>query len=284
MLKVLENFAETLATNEMQQFVPQLQVNILEAVQLDASQRNEKNARIGTAVAAGVRFESTVKDHKIMWPLGKNWIDTYMAWNMVFVAGHLPLYILAKLITPATTCTASVDDGQDWIANRILSLAITVSMTVKEPKPTLTIPKDVIRNIASTKRLEVQGVFASTRSSMVATLVEHLFDQAPITNPANDAVEEMLYRLCGKFCQEGHWRVSETDPFSYMSDSQFRIYFGFACWVTLNLTGNCLEIFLWLYVLKIPWRFGGDLLNLWLLCSCSRLLGSVATRTFLLSL
>jgi len=47
------------------------------------------------------------------------------------------------------------------------------------------------------------------------------------------------------------WRITDSIPTSQMTDEQFKIYVGFVLWVTVELAGIGLEVFVWWHFVQI---------------------------------
>eukprot|EP00978_Attheya_sp_CCMP212_P006492 scaffold14911_cov54-Attheya_sp.AAC.2 len=104
-----------------------LQINILEAVKLDAQFGHEANARVGIALAAAVKFKPRVDDHELVYKLGKEWIDAYIAWNLAFVLGDLPANKVVKLLIPSVVCPSSPPlNGDRFFTARIISSSLAL--------------------------------------------------------------------------------------------------------------------------------------------------------------
>jgi hypothetical protein len=113
-----------------------IQLNIIEAVKTESDGGLKDNGYVGISVAAhmtgsGEKF-SVDNDLSPRWRLGKDWIDSYTAWNMAFVTSNLPQRqgSAGKLLIPSILCTtdevgeASVSDL--WMASRVYSLFLSI--------------------------------------------------------------------------------------------------------------------------------------------------------------
>ena len=112
-----------IATNTQQYGADKsLMINILETVKLDIMNGNDDNARVGIALAANVGFEPSYENQQMEYPLGKDWVDAYISWNLAFVTSINTSP--AKLLIPSVACAATKDDGRDFIHRRTYSLGL----------------------------------------------------------------------------------------------------------------------------------------------------------------
>lgn len=112
--------------------IKQLLIKILEAVKLDIDRGMTQNARVGLSLAAALRNGKVshgiyVKDHKMTWPLGRNWVDAYISWNMAFILGYWRPSMLYKLMIPSIANEMTSDYSRDDFSfARIIFLAISL--------------------------------------------------------------------------------------------------------------------------------------------------------------
>jgi hypothetical protein len=111
-----------------------LEMNILEAGHTDAEHGFEDNAAVSIMLAHWAkgrgplsRLDATRSNNRYLWPLGKSWVDLYIAWNAAFVtqlseADAVPA--LTILALPSTLCTSEEyqTSGQEFLVPRAVSL------------------------------------------------------------------------------------------------------------------------------------------------------------------
>lgn len=175
-----------------------LSMNILEAVKTGALRGHEANARLGLALASTIPFTSHVNDQEIRWMLGKPWIDAYITWNMAFIVEGLSYLALAKLSIPSVICASSDDKGENWIIKRAISLALSLMFILQEPATAVDLPADVLESIQTTFSLERKPNIVRQRFSVGDALGDTNRKTASITSPSRNAVETLLYNLCGQ--------------------------------------------------------------------------------------
>ena len=104
-----------------------LQTNILEAVKLDAVLGNHGNALSGLALAAAVNFDPLVAENDVKWRLGAEWVESYIAWNMIFVMAVGDLTYLPKLSIPSISCSVHTSkEGEGFLLARTISLSLSL--------------------------------------------------------------------------------------------------------------------------------------------------------------
>ena len=259
----MQRFGNAIATNQHISVAAYLQTNILEAVKLDITIGHDANARVGMAVAARVPFDLVTLDQEPKWGLGKVWIDSYMAWNMAFVASNLPPTLLAKLLIPTVACQSQVNEGEEWMVSRVISLAISLMLLVDSPTEPVDIPNDAIERIKVMHDTHaiLEGI-STERSATGEALGKSNLQTVQLTSPSRSLVESVLYRLCAGQCHDGSWAITDSVPHAKMSDHQVLVYTAFVVWLTVLLSGLGLELFFWIYYLdtwceqhEALWRF-----------------------------
>ena len=65
----------------------------------------------------------------------------------------------------------------------------------------------------------------------------------------------MMYDVCGEFCHEPSWKISDSGLASIIfdEDDDFFVYLGFINWLTVVFTGIALEMFMSLFYFKNGW-------------------------------
>jgi hypothetical protein len=114
-----------------------LQLNILEATAVDLENGLQYNALTGLSVASfvtarGRQTQALTTTHSdgsasvnVHWPLGKDWTDAYMTWNMAYVLSHLHNHgHMVKLVIPSVLCTSETAD--EWTSARTYSLFLVL--------------------------------------------------------------------------------------------------------------------------------------------------------------
>ncbi|CAB9524730.1 expressed unknown protein [Seminavis robusta] len=233
-----------------------LQINILEAVKVDASLGYRDNARVGLALASAVSVGPVVTDHVVHWKLGREWVEAYLSWNMAFISGSLPLNLIIKLMIPAVSCTAmETPDGNGFIAPRTLSLALALMHEF----PSMTELKDLVdkHNSSADGGLDVTTIeslhtfYHSSQSlskdhfDMAHVMGKSNLQHSILPSPSKDTVERMLHSLCGTSCYDGSYTMSWTSIESHLNDEDFKTYIGVILYMTAMLTGLGLEFFGW---------------------------------------
>uniref|UniRef100_A0A6T7I481 Uncharacterized protein n=1 Tax=Attheya septentrionalis TaxID=420275 RepID=A0A6T7I481_9STRA len=252
----LQSFGKIVAENKASSDMAfLLQMNILEAVKIDIDIGNDANARVGLALAASVQFNPFVENNKAKWRLGTEWVNAYIAWNFGFVVGSVSLDKINKLLIPSVTCTANTRQGEDFIAARVISLALTLLHWYQPPKPGI--------DISYEKREAIQEFFEEQKTSSRPSQIKYSkistaigvanLNRAIIASPSSDTVEKMLYELCAEECHDTSWQLSDTNPISKMSDDDFQLYVGFVIWGTVLIAGLGLELLVWRVFLQDNW-------------------------------
>ena len=266
----LEGLGQMIASNNAP--IPgqhkELQTNILEAVKLDALHGFESNALVGITLAATAKFDSVMKDQKVSWALGQDWVDSYSSWNLVFILGNVPVHAIPKLLIPSVSCNIGSEHGKDFMAARIVSLALYMMQSIDEPLPSSAINEtsfffsmeSYIALTDSPPRLSQTAVGAL----LVNQLGEDLARHSVLHRPSTDTVEHMLHDLCGGNCHDGSWKVTDTIPTSNLDHEQFQVYLGFILWITCLLAGIGSELLVYiLYLKQDGWTEGND--RMWIM-------------------
>lgn len=209
---LLKSFGRAMATNTaVAEYVPILGINILEAVLLDSVLGFENNARVGLALASALSFEGVIDDHdhKLKWRLGEEWIGGYMTWNTAFVLGSIPLHVLPKLLIPSTTCSATANQGEDWVLNRVISLALALmSAGIVEPSKEVSLPDLAILSVLESFSSIISQQDDSSRSILAEKVGESNIKTLLVPIPTKRKIEVMLNALCGGACS---WQ-QDTHP------------------------------------------------------------------------
>lgn len=259
----LKVYADSLSANIPPPAVQySLQINILEAVKLDIILGLEEKARVGLALAAAVRFGPTVEDHRLSWRLGKDWVDAYLAWNMAFVTGTVPPTFLSKLIIPAVSCTLRSEEGEDFIMARAVSLASSM-MQIQTPLLSGISAEEPYKVKAMEQYYASQTLMSPEKSTLASTFGSINIKSLVLPTPSADAVEKMLFTLCGGRCHTASWKGADSNPVTRLSDDKFHVYLGYALWITCLLAGLGLELLVllsffqdgWSNDFEIRWRF-----------------------------
>jgi len=261
-------FGKAISENEILKSKASLQLNILEAVKLDAINGHIENARVGLALAAAVYFEGFTEGNHQKWRLGKEWVDSYIVWNMVFVSSTLPWDALGKLIIPSISCASSDSYlGEVFISRRVVSLSLhlmhSFSITGGE------------KYITSEEVIALQNFYASQRAPDIPIKRFHLIHAmgnislktASIANPSQKVIEKMLYTLCGESCHEESWKITSSNPVSKLNATTFQLYVGFILLITCVFAGIGLELLVGLLFLRNGWTEGHE--HLWRLAQFS---------------
>ena len=104
-----------------------LATNILEAVSLELRDGIHPNAELGTALAIGaVGPTPYINDdtRQWKWPLGKAWVDAYIAWNLEYVSRFETVHHFPKLIIPSVACNVPDVYAEDFVNARAISLKV----------------------------------------------------------------------------------------------------------------------------------------------------------------
>ena len=134
-------------------------MNILEATHVDHMHHIDGNHALGIALAAdsATQYPTADATGRIIWPFGKDWIDSYMAWNMNYVAQFGEVHYFAKLTIPSVMCSTPMASAGDswlapnpdsWLSARAVSLKASIAFLANWRK-------DVIANGRRLKSLSV---------------------------------------------------------------------------------------------------------------------------------
>ena len=231
-----------------------LQINILKAVKLDALRGFESNALVGIDLAATAKFDSVVKDQKVSWALGQDWVDSYSSWNLLFILGNVPVHAIQQLLIPSVSCNIGSEHGKDFMAARIVSLALFMMQSIDEPLPSSAINEtSVLSSMESYYALTDSPPRLSQTAAgalLVNQLGEDLARHSVLNRPSADTVEHMLHDLCGGNCHDGSWKVTDTIPTSNLDHEQFQVYTGLFLWITCLLAGIGSELLVYILYLK----------------------------------
>ena len=237
-----------------------LQTNILEAVKMDIVNGNDDNARVGIALAANVGFEPVYQNHRLEWPLGKDWVDAYISWNTAFVFSMMHT-MPSKLIIPSVACAAVRDEGRDFIHRRIFSLAASflnlLLMDNLDRFDSEHLAGDIDpMKIANIKKAQHSFASASgVRDALVASAGKASLENAVLSNPSQDRVEKMFHTLCGNFCEGlDQWRVSRSYLSDHIDDEDYSVYMAVVVWGTVLMTGLGFELTVWVMFLQSGWE------------------------------
>ena len=229
-------------------------INILEAVKLDIMNGNDDNARVGIALAANVGFEPSYENQRMEYPLGKDWVDAYISWNLAFVTSINASP--AKLLVPSVACAATKDDGRDFIQRRTYSLGLhflklLLLNDVAEGKFLDVVEQEVVSNV-----MEVYAKLASVdRDDITKAEGKANLDNIVLSNPSQDTVERMFHELCGNFCHGlDQWRGSRTFITDYIDNDDYPLYMAVIVWITIIFTGLGFELTVWVLFLKKGWN------------------------------
>ena len=258
---------------ESQAFRRALQLNILEAVKFDEISGNEANSRVGLALASDIRFGPYSRGQELRWPLGKAWVDDYLAWNLAFTVQLKKSP--AKLLMPSVACsTIESDKAEDFVHLHFVSLALSFldnlrSLSSIYNDDTALLPFNVdtnnkIRNILHSHEMLIGSIddeaVYETQPYLTAIFGDAFVKATTIRNPSSDVIERTLYELCGQFCHgDDQWKVSSTIPiFSDLGDVQFTAFVCFVVWMTGLLGGIGGELIVWIYFLQVQegWHKG----------------------------
>ena len=244
-----------------------LQVNILEAVKEALRLELETNARVGMALAAAVQFDLAINDdYTVTWPLGRDWLHSYMTWNLVFVTKAVPLYSIAKLVIPEVTCSTLERQGDDWILGRTLSLALSLTLIPKSPRKDLGISGKEAEGIL--QRVNAEWDHRPVPRPNSTRLAEVNLRNHAIDSPPPDTVEEMLYDACGEFCYGPSWGMTDSIVHAHMTEQSFNIYLGFIFWLVVVSSGLGLEILFWATFLSSA-RWSEAMQKRWIWAQCT---------------
>jgi hypothetical protein len=248
-----KQLAESLATNTpSSSFTSSLQVNLLEAAQVDVTRGNGANARVAVALAAATKIPPVFEDHSMDWRLGTDWTESYMTWLMASTLASSPTGHLRSMMIPSVMCTVRSSHGEDFMVRQTISLALSTMML---DRPLLDENQKKDGDIATNDIHEYyyqRGV--NTRSPLASAVGESNLKAAILPTPSSDAVGVVLSNLCAGICPEDSWGPSDSAPLANLDDTEFRVYVGFIIWINALLAGFGLELLVWLlYLNKDGW-------------------------------
>ena len=119
-----------------------LAINILEATKVDAElPGGTMNTEVGLALArdAQIALPRVDGDRRQITPLGKDYVDAYVAWNLAYVLEFADLEYVYKLLIPSCACSDDAHHAPHghaglWKGRRVYSLFLMMRiLTAPEP-------------------------------------------------------------------------------------------------------------------------------------------------------
>ena len=105
-----------------------LALNIIEAAYVDLQGGLDENVALALALAvqAQGRLPHLSSARQLRYPLGKDWVDAYNAWNMGYVSQFNDLQFFPKLLIPSVLCNSHDDRATSWFSARAASLKLFI--------------------------------------------------------------------------------------------------------------------------------------------------------------
>ena len=121
-------------------------LSVLQAAYVDKTQGLDASVDLSLAIATDVLSHHPYVDEKsaVLWPLGKDWIDAYVAWNLNHVTQFQSMLLHAPLLIPSVLCSSEHVDvtltggwlsplPEEWSTARMTSLlAATVYVNFQQ--------------------------------------------------------------------------------------------------------------------------------------------------------
>ena len=230
-----------------------LWLNIMEAAYVDFHNGFRSNVVVGLGLNRHLNRMSYFKDEgHFRWKLTKKWVDTYIAWNMAFVAQFAQQESMWILLVPSVLCTSfTTDQTMNSVNPEVNSFAIARIVSL------------LLRITAYDRLIEPEGSYGLKPKALIEafgdTIVRH-FQLGEVHK--NDAIlENMFVRMCPTCVSE--WSISRTGPMEYLDDEWYQIFVTLASAITVFGTGIGMELiigFWWLERLSETdtarlWRF-----------------------------
>ncbi|CAB9502197.1 expressed unknown protein [Seminavis robusta] len=245
--QMLHAVAMALSENKQLPLKSGLQLNILQAIHKDlALAGSNQNAQVGLALASSVHFEPTIQDHKLQWPLGKDWADAYMGWQTSLQIGGRQQPALPSLLIPLAVCPSLESaHAEDFVASQFILRALSqMIVTVNTETSTAANP-----------------VTSSYHHVLAHRMASSNFESVRLSTPSSESITVMLSELCaGSEClqQQGAqddsaWVTTDTIFTANLDDLQFQVYLGFCLWITVLFAGLGLELLTWVSFLQGGW-------------------------------
>ncbi len=147
-----------------------LQINILEAMLLDASKQHFANVLLGIVLMASLPSwrSITLKSHTFLaihWPLPLHWIIAYTLWNWFFIHFQFPMLAGIHLVLLAGPLIAAFYNQQMWIYYRSHSLGVHLVLIFTFPYQQFYFYTDVAWITAQ------QSMIAEITTAIIFTLI-----------------------------------------------------------------------------------------------------------------
>ncbi|CAE8604355.1 unnamed protein product [Polarella glacialis] len=209
-----------------------LQMNILEATFIDHDLGIQDNTDLGIALSVDVATQTPFVDSssRIVFPLGKDWIDAYIAWNMNYVSLFGELAVFAKLLIPSIICTSVSDTTVEgnwsrpvpemWVIAREVTLKAALAFMYNWEAAKIASGVHTDNMVMSPHAREEWG-----RISMLHSSLPH---------PPDCCGKGSLNMLYDQVLPYG---ASEHSPTSEMPSEWFLFYCTMVMWVMVLFTG-----------------------------------------------
>lgn len=244
----LQSVASAISENKQILMRKSLQISLLRATHLDLQADNEANARVGMTLASAVHFEPTVQDHQLKWPLGPDWADAFMTWNIGHQASAGTSSPVESLFASLAVCSSAQSNNAESFVFSHIILNSLIQM----------IPR--LSRGDGDDDDETEEVKAHAFANMIGNINSKT---VRISSPSGESVTHMLNVLCTETnCKEqpqdqtneqDSWQETDTVPTSHFSDFQFSVYVGFIIWFTVLFAGLGLELLTWTSFLHGGW-------------------------------
>ena len=233
-----------------------LALNIIEAAHVDLRQGLSDNVAVGVALA--VHAQGTIPymaagDGRLRFPFGKQWVDSYNAWNMAFVSQFNDFQFFPKLLIPSVQCT---DSSYQHRAELFFA--------ARGPSLKLFMLYQTFRSTSRQTRYNVVAFPDNVRAAFGRSVLGHSQLLPPVEHNIGSPTN-MFERLLPPSGHEG-WTFT-----NHLDDIPFRIYGALAIWLAVVSAGLGAEFVLgpWL-VAKLSSSQGESSAGpmLWKLAQC----------------
>ena len=196
-----------------------LAMNVLEAGYIDLYNEVDENADMAIALAASttdVLPWGSDPGGNMELPYSKAWYDSYLAWNLNYVATFPSINYIPKLLIPSVLCSANDTVRHRWVLARAASLKATGAL--------LNFPG------ARRRQASILSMDKEKRREAARVARRH----ADVPPPAEGTEHGSLHRLWSTLKAYDTHLLGGT---SLMPNKWFHFYFTMVAWVTVAATG-----------------------------------------------
>ncbi len=200
---------------------------------LDMEEGLTSNGKVANLLNAHTNKLATVDNMALSWDLGKDWIDTYVSWNMAFSSrfgsqgGYWSMAIPSVSCEALSSINASDNHFMDAMKMALLMQYIALPQMLASEKP---------------------GAYANP--ALTKTWGDVNLAYSPLPVPARRQMKEYFLSLCKDdiACVE-QWDMTYTSPLSLgkLSNADVGLLYTVVMIISTMLAGTALEIFIGVY-------------------------------------